>query len=290
VEVVTAARVGPTLPELLGQPEIKVSTAVLRIVGLSPKGDYASRSREVHKLTRRLPRADVETLYAMMRTPVAEQRLSAREFHALRNDLLDALVEQESLPEDLGRELLATVRDRAVDVVWRDYCVQHFVPYYTRKWSTPASTGLDDEREEILSTMWAASAERHNRIAGTAIMALERLSRDYPEVESSLVAETALSLAEDEQCDITSRMSATRLCGHMGMREALPAIRDMCRASDVSVLRRAAVATLADIGEEGDVVLLDALARDPAVDTRLSAASEAAGKRLRQRLDAAAGL
>jgi hypothetical protein len=58
-----------------------------------------------------LPRREVEALYSLLARR-SHPAMGEVEFHAVKNQVLDKLLDQRPLPPDLGRTLVALFRDR----------------------------------------------------------------------------------------------------------------------------------------------------------------------------------
>lgn len=241
---------------------LDLSPSVQAVVGLVPgKADWKSRSKALNELTTGLSAVDVEGLTLFLQMRYDERMGISPKLHAaLRNDALDILLRQERLPEGLGAKLAAMYRDGEQGDVWRDYCVQYLAGYYDRRFPADAEKSESPEREAMLVTYWEAAEEKDKTLAGTALIGLEDLSRRHGEVDRRKVSDRALELALDEECSEASRITALRLCGSMGRREALPAARILAQTGETTTLRMAAIATLGDLGGEDDIPLLESLA------------------------------
>ena len=119
----------------------QVYDGVKLIAGQTSEKGYAPRITAVHQLGRALGSNDIQALYWFLSTPVSRQgALDSMSFNALKNDVLDALIGQDRMPPGLQQVLVGNVRDKAMDITWRDYCVQHYSIYYETRW-TPDDGG-----------------------------------------------------------------------------------------------------------------------------------------------------
>lgn len=278
----------------------KVSETVAVAAALTQEKRYFQRLNAIRSLGKKLSPAEKDALYLFLDSRFAEQKdLSVLTFNALKNDILNALEAQESVPEDLGLQLVRMYRDSGQDDVWRDYCIQHLGLFYEARW--PKGAPLDDkQRKEIDAAYWEAVADTTKPTAGTALIGMKRLAamaplsgesgakdaagaRRYPEFDMDRIAEAALRVAGDTGACEGARTTAMAMCGEIGRPEALPAMRVAAQTGESVMFRMASIAALGTCGESSDMELLQALAQEK--ETRIRAAAESAAKRLRTRLD-----
>jgi hypothetical protein len=243
--------------------EFDVSPAVGVIIGQDDdKNDYNARVKAIRTLTRRISGNDLQALRMFLNADSDVRKvLKPLEFNGVKNDILGVLLRQDEVPEGLGRQVVEMYRDAQNDDVWRDYCVQYMAACYDGAKPTGVETNEPDvTRREIQKAYWDALAETGKAIAGTALIAVEQLSRDHTEFDRKKVEETALALAMDERCVEASRITALRICGMMGKKDVMPVARVLAQTGETVPLRLAAVATIGDLGEEQDVELLRSMA------------------------------
>ena len=258
-----AARPGPALPPLTLATEPLVA------------GTPESRRAALRALGRDLPEGDAAALLDLVRVPEAAfaAALSAEESHALRNDILDILLKQRTMPAALPRVLVETARDRAgQDEVWRDYCVQ----------------GLGDcamclpegsvARAEVLEDLASFLPETGGSLAGTALLGLDRASA----ADDAFTAAAAVRLALDAAASPESRAAALLVAAGRGATGVLPEARVLAQIGDTLPLRLAAAAAVADLGEAADLELLLSLAEtaEPVARKGLLAVADRLQRRL----------
>jgi len=262
--------------------DLELSPAARTVIGMTPgRADAKSRSKAMNELTTRLSEADVEGLSLFLRLRYDDTiGIPLKTWNVLRNDVLDILLRQEELRDGLGLQMAAMYHDRGQDDVWRDYCVQYLAGYYDRRYPAGTEEPQTVEREEMLRTYWSAASEKDKTIAGTALIGLEDLSRRHQEVDRRRVSDRAYELAVDEDCSEASRITSIRLCGMMGRKDVLPTARVLAQTAETTTLRMAAIATLGDLGGEGDVPLLESLAGS--VEERIARIAEQALEKVRR--------
>jgi hypothetical protein len=238
------------------------------------------RAEAARRLPKSLPAADVEALRLFMDSRFAEQdALDLLSLDSLKNEVLVALFGQETVPEGLGWDLARMFRDPDHDEVWRDYCIQFVGEYYQRRLAGAPDT--DPEKQTVLSAYWEAAAMTDKAIAGTAVNALERLSRDVPGLDRGRIAEAALAMARNERACEAARVTAIQVCSRLSCDDVLPTARSIMNSKESAILRMSAIAAVGDLGGAADVQRLSELSG--AADVRVRTAAGAALRRLNGR-------
>uniref|UniRef100_UPI00356A2998 hypothetical protein n=1 Tax=Pontiella sp. TaxID=2837462 RepID=UPI00356A2998 len=198
-----------------------------------------------------------------------------------KNDVLDKLLRQESMPEGLGLSLVQMAQNAENDSVWRDYCVQFMDPCYARLAGELPADDADSadqeshqsvssvgQQEQIREAMFAALDERGDTLAGTALIGLENLSRTYDEFDRELIAEKAVEIAADDLASTESRLTALRLSATGNLKletgnlklATVETARELAQTGETVYMRSAAIVTLGEVGTEDDRELLESFA------------------------------
>ena len=238
----------PTIDWTSVRPEIRL------IAGRTTAKGYSERVRAVHRLGARLDPKEVTALYAFLDTRFeSQQELDKLAFNAIKNDVIDRLMQQDALPAALGDNLVRWFRDKTFDATWRNYCVQFFSIYYETRWNHDDASRLNDPgRAELMHAFDEALAERDQGIAGTALLGLTRLSERYSEIDLSTLGRTALTIAQDEKADVPSRIAAVNVCGMTSQAAILPQARMYAQTAEPLPLRLASISTLGMLGTQED--------------------------------------
>jgi hypothetical protein len=266
----TGRRLPPRVPTQTRQLPFRESEPALPenirlIIGDTDKKGDDARLDAVHLLPRNLQPHEIDALYRFLNTRFETQGdLSLLAFNGIKNDILDALLNQEKIPEDLGRQMTKMYRDRTFDNVWRGYCIQHFPTYYQIRWgaeSVEDSTAeLEPDRKQMIEALWDSAAERRHAIAGVGLVALESLSRQYAEIDKAKVGQLALEIAQDPAASVDARTTAIQICAMTGKKEIVPAARILAQTGSPVPLRLSAIAVLGQVGTEQDKELLESIA------------------------------
>jgi len=260
-----------------------VSEGVRLIVGQTSQKDYTVRAAAVRVLGGNLSRADIGGLYAFLRSGGrSHPELDELSLGALKNDVLQVLIAQEIIPSDLLPAILEMYRDPEMDILWRDYCLQHVSLYYERRWKPDNAKRLDDpDRLEALKA-FAEALDSHDKwLAGTALLGLARLSEVYPEIDRAKVAERSLESALNEQEEPATRITAVGVCGLLGKAEVLPIARILAQTGESTPLRLSAIGTIGLLGVTDDLELMQSLADGR--DVVMKKAAQMAVKRIKMR-------
>lgn len=166
----------------------------------------------------------------------------------LKNDILNALRDQEFPPIEYASVMVHLFKIKSLNVTNRMYILQHLRPWYEEH---------SFDRETILPVFYEALSEIDSGIAGTALLALNSLRKDFPEIDQNKISEAALEIAQADTQSILSRISAVQVCAKMNLADSQAIIRDLAQENLPTNLRIAAVAALGDIGTDEDIPILE---------------------------------
>jgi hypothetical protein len=252
-----------------------LSDAIRLIVRPDGKAGFSERVAAVHAIKEALNSEEIRAFYGYLLAPAHNQDQDDRvQENWLRNEMLDKLVRQPTLPAGLPDVLVAIYQDQDQDVVMRDYAVQHMTPAY-------AQAGAD-EKASLQQALWQAAQETDSSIAGTALLSLNDLAQSSAEFDQNQIAQTALKLAGDDQCGELARITAIQICGRMGVTQALSVALQLAQQAGSVPLRITAIAALGDLGDQNVETFLQQIAAGD--EDRLKPAAVSALKRLNKRL------
>ena len=152
-----------------------------------------------------------------------------------KNGRMDVLSSRRQPPAELAGILIAVSSDPEQDVVVRDYALQHMVSIY------PSAV---TDRGRMREALFKALDEKQTSLPGTALLALNRLARDYSDVDLAMLEASALALAGDENCGAMGRAAAFQVCAALDATEAVPLAQAVVAAPGSPFLRRSARAAL----------------------------------------------
>jgi hypothetical protein len=222
------------------------SALVQRIVQPYISTRFSERLEAVEGLSRALAPAEIEALYAYLLSQTAAGEVSDRSEALLRNNIMNKLAEQDTIPADLAHILVGIYEDRRQHAVMRDYAVQHLSASFSR---------LSKEDQTLATSAFQrATAEIDSSIAGTAMLALARVLSDpapaggnYGKLQNDF-RQTVLTVAGNQKSGELARITAISLSGRFGLREALPIATSLVRTAESIPLQIAAIAALGDFG------------------------------------------
>jgi hypothetical protein len=259
--------------------ELNMSPAVRAVLGLNvQKNDRDARHEALTKLTRTLSADDVEGLSIFLDFRLQDNdELSSAAFNAIKNDALVVIFSQKQVPSELGSQLVRMFKDEEHGTRWRDYSLQYMSQYYEE-----VSKPGDGVRAEITNAYAVALDSRSQKYAGTALMAVERLSRKNPEIDRQKIGDKAVEIALANDTCNDSRITALRVCAMMQRTEVLQQARMLAQTGETVPLRLAAIATVGDLGDASDLEYIESLGQSD--DKRLQRISKTASATLRKRL------
>jgi hypothetical protein len=263
---------------------LNMSPSVRALLGLTvDKGDRDARRDALKKLSRTLTPDDVEAMTLFLDFRYEDNaELSSAAFDALKNDALVVLLNQKQLPDGLGVKLADMFKDENHSTRWRDYSLQYIAQYYE------AVVSLESPEVASITNAYAAALDtRSEKFAGTALLAVERLSREHAEFDREAISDAALKIALSGDTCHDSRITALRVCAMMNRTEVLPQARILAQTGAIMPVRLAAIATVGDLGDESDLEYLESLAASD--DRRLQRISKTASECLKKRIGEASG-
>lgn len=187
-----------------------------------------------------IPPKEAGADYSFLLATSLPPAMTLQEWRSEKNSLMDVWVFRSEPPDGLARVLIGIATDPDQDVVVRDYALQHLISIY--------DSAVPD-RASMRDALYRALEERQTSLPGTALLALTRLARRYPEVDPAKVGESALALAGDENCGVMGRITALQVCAGLDMREAVPVAQGILRNPGNPMLRRSARAALEKLGQ-----------------------------------------
>ena len=264
-------------------PHVDLPDRIDIICGTNGHASASRRFAAAHVLGQALSRREIERLYAFLSGGQQGQAdMDPLDYLALKNDVLQALIAQASLPGDLLGKIVSMSEDQSGDPRWRDYCLQHLVMYYERRWPPDDARRLaDPERLVLLGRYEKAIRSREPGLTGTALLGLQRISETYPEIDRIRVADDAVTLSTDAKTDPSTRVTALGLCSLMRRPEILPTARILAQTGESVPMRLAAIGCLGVMGTPEDEELLRSLALNQ--DEHIRKAADIALKRHKAR-------
>lgn len=201
----------------------------------------------------------LDEVYAFLKAKDIPRGLKRGQVQHIKNEMLSTLCRLRQLPPNLTKVLTDLYRDPQQDVVVRDYVIQHLgLTWYMR--------APQNEKEDIRTVLFEALDETDSSIGGTALLALNRLSKSHSEFNRDDIKTRAMQLAKNDDTGVLTRISAVQVCGKMGIIEIVPVAEDIMAHSTSLSLRMAAQAALVDLGEISNERLAQSTRNRPCFD------------------------
>lgn len=175
----------------------------------------------------------------------AASRVSVARLAAEKSQVMDDLLNAESIPSDYGQLMVDLFLDRSQDVYTRDFAVQHIGLYAEALHRRGAYDPSSPEAAQLRRTLDAAAGETDAIVAAAAFRALEDLSAFDPCVEVRRFEARLHACAADISAEPVARVMAVQLCGERGVvtsRSLLQRLAD--DLGENSVVRLSAVRAL----------------------------------------------
>jgi len=237
---------------------------------------YVERRTAVARMSETLSSASVRGMIDFVKNPGPQRAVSGEELDTLRNDVLDKLLGQRLLPPGLSRIVLGIVENQNEEAVWRDYVLQKVPQLVARQASDP------EFQKEMVGAVKKLAAEKKHSFSGTALIALERMSRgEIGHVGREEVARIAIGVASSATHSAINRQTALQVAGACNAPGSAVLARMWLGDTSQPVnMRAAAAAVLGQTGGSGDLEQLTVLGRSG--DTRLRTAALRAIEGLRE--------
>ena len=192
--------------------------------------------------------------------------------------MLDKLLIQRRLPPHLVEQMLRMVDDSKQGVVWRDYVLQKFPNAIER------ISGDDFLTDKMLKTLWTMVQSTEHTFSGTALLALERLSRNQEtSISIDRLATESIKVAESEFFTPVNRQTALQVGVLSGAGDGAVALARKWLADETLPvgMSLSAMNTLGQAGSRQDGVLLKRFASSG--DVRIRKAARLSLKQLQSR-------
>jgi len=249
---------------------------------LDTAGDAWQRQQAVRALSAGLTAAELAPVMEFLRERHAEDETQVG--HVLKNDLMDALVAQQTPQASLAELFTGIYQNPDQNTVIRDYAIQHLSTLSERLGESPAGWGTDQvaaQRRQIRDALWEAAADSQSSIAGTALIGLTRLSESDADVDRGRLGQSALKLAGSEATQSAARITALQVCARLQVTQALPLLAQVAENGTDVPLRLSAIGALGLMGGRVEAGLLRRISE--AGDERLAPVAAVALRRIQER-------
>jgi len=177
------------------------------------------------------------------------------------NEVLSLLSRQGQHKAQIFPQLIDTASREQTVPSLRGYMVQHLSVAYEND-----SQGA--YREDLMGLFRRSALDPHPEVQGTALLALHRLNsydgrKNGQEQVDPALRSAALNLAQDDATHVQTRITALQICGKENIAQAGELAAGLARNGSTIGLRIAAVCTLADLNQTGEIPFLESLLADP---------------------------
>lgn len=180
-----------------------------------------------------------EKLFADIgREATKEQRGAAA---SEKNQLMDELLNQPTIPADYGATMIALFRDETQDVVTRDFAVQH-IGLYAKALNRRGRYNPDSrDAYDCRAALFDAADENRTIVAAAALRALAEMSAFDGRIDARGLDARLVSNVGDKSSAPAVRVMSAQLCGERKIVGAKFALQQIVEdAGESEILRRAA--------------------------------------------------
>lgn len=264
--------VSPAILPIIGQKEQKIlqpsNTPVSRPLTAPKKPPQRIcenlRTSAVQKTATLQHAAIPDTMqkhYELLAQQPPEKR--QRPFFAAKDRLMKKVETKSVLDEGSLALFVNLFGNNELDLVTRDYALQHLGALLVRLEEDPDCGKLlspDEQALDAHAVIWQATNEIDSSIAGTALLAMNRLSEFDDNVDAGRVHHQALSIVQNPEASTLARATAFQFCS----REALGVARSLADSSEHLAEKSAAIAMIGRTGDPQDALFLQQIEKQAA--------------------------
>lgn len=169
------------------------------------------------------------------------------------------MVEANVAPPELGEYLVSECKSEDISREWLSFCLRLLDSAYFR--------GDLDLKTEVVDILVTAARRERSEVAGTALLALWRISEKDVAVAPALRTLTR-ALFSTKDGDFELMIAALQVAASLGDTEAMPVARRLAHSDKYGVrLRLAGVNTIVALGNSNDIAKLSDLRSDKDIGT-----------------------
>ena len=244
--------VAQDLPErALAPSRVKEGGSANHVLSGKVNNADAFKSRLVSSLVETRPQGGGGLVSYDVRTMLSSQLNGKSEAERTRaasdkNQLMDALLNQQEIPSDYGETMVSLCRDKSQDVLTRDFAVQHIGLYAQALNRRGVYNAKSAEVTSLRDALFDAAGETRTVVAAAAFRALSDMSAFDAQIDTRRLDSTLAACAGDAVAASAARSMAVQLCGERRVNSARPALERILASPDSpEILRRSASHALA---------------------------------------------
>lgn len=196
--------------------------------------------------------------------------LNENQTYAVKDEILNSFERQETLPTGSIELLCDIATNPKQDDVMRDYAIQHLSTMYPRA----------TDKLQVEKVLWKSLNESNKSIAGTTLIALQRIFKDQPG-RLQEIRPHILKLLKNVNANVESRVAAIQLAGEWNMKECESYLIELSQTSNSIPMRLSAIGSLGQIGGSSSIANLEKMLFSK--EKPLSVAATKALKRIKAR-------
>ena len=180
-------------------------------------GNLDKRTNLVHSLKSRvLNEKDFQAFYAFLKINPPKNGAQLG-WHSLKNELLVYLINDGRYKESTSSVMIEIINENQQHEVMREYILQYVDDFFERHWLTRKSKDQEltdisksdqDLQDTLLETVWNQLERVEGPIAGTALVGLNDISRNFSVVNQQRLNQATEKLVLDKSFPVSTRMAA----------------------------------------------------------------------------------
>lgn len=163
---------------------------------------------------------------------------SPAELASEKNQVMDELLNQPQVPSDYGDVMIGIYRDKSLDVLTRDFAVQHIGLYAQALNRRGEYDAASAESQKLRLALFDAAGETRTIVAAAAFRALSDMSAFDSRIDAGRLDSLLAACTADASSDPASRAMAVQLCGERRVRPSRPALEAISGIPSIPVVLR----------------------------------------------------
>ncbi len=207
-----------------------ISSELLKTLGQGPIQDFSYRFKNLKRLSNDLSKSELREIFKYLALNTTKEGDDRKE-ESIRNDLIEVLINQKSIPYELGIFMISNFNDDGSSFIWKDYIIQHIYPYISKVFveKVKRQTVLngweklseEDELNQLISIYEKVAISYRSSYSGTALIGLERLYEEASLYDSSKLERMCEALIKEKASNQLSISSAIQILSNLNSEKGL---------------------------------------------------------------------
>lgn len=269
----------------------QLDEVVQKLVGFDETLTPLQRNQMVWDLKKRnLREEDFRAIYTFLKTN-PETDGPELSWHSLKNDLLIFTIADGRYKESTAQLMIDIINDPEQHEVMREYTLQYTSDFFEKHWlikeNQPKTLSKIDSQLKgaFLTTMWNMLDSQEGPIAGTSLIRLNDLSKNFPEISQAKLDKETERMIKEDLVPNSSKMAALSVASERKMHHLIDQIEAIVYdSSSIVSLRMSALHTVSTLQPDEKFIerLSKEIINNQNADRLLKRAAEMAVKKLQK--------